>query len=212
MATWSWQAKSLLAALVFAAATILVGEDYISGSLQREQGYNESFFTQTLSQTAQARAERWFRGTFEETGLIQASFDAFIPDAEARGRDPQGLQTLGQSPVFTWWEARTRSFWAILWTATLRLSHAALWIPWGLFLVIPWLIDGWVSRRIRQHTFALSSPITHSYALTLLQVLVVAAVGLLFVPVPLHPALLPAGLLLAGFLMHRAIANFMKRA
>lgn len=212
VANWSWQLKVFMLALVLAGVTILIGEDFISASILREQAMNEAFFGTELSQTAQARAERWFRGAFEHTGIIKASFDAFIPDADARARDPKVLEELGRSPVFTWWEGRTRSFWAILWGATLRLSHALLWIPFGLFLVLPWIIDGWVARRIRQHTFALSSPLQHTYALTLAQVVVIAMIGGLFLPIPVHPATLPCALLAIGILMQRMIANFMKRA
>src|SRR3546814_3241879 len=62
-------------------------------------------------------------------------------------------------------ERRIRAWWTLVWSAIVRMSSVLLWAPFSLFLVAPWVIDGFVLREIRKNTFDFSSPIQQRYAM-----------------------------------------------
>jgi hypothetical protein len=93
-----------------------------------------------------------------------------------------------------------------------RASGSLLWWPYALFMFVPWVIDGYVQRRIRQTSFHYSSPLSHRLSLYVVEALILGVIVLFFLPIPLHPLVWPGFILAAGLACAVAAANFMKRA
>lgn len=211
MAERSWKGTVLIACAALAGLAIMVSEDYINRALEREQQFNEGFYSTEISQAAQARAERWYTALFIDTGVVQTSFDTTLPTRDDTARSPAVLRTFG-GEIFRWWEGRLRSLWAIIWQVFLRVSHLLIWWPYAIILATPWVVDGWVSRKVNQHNFRLSSPIQNSAAVFVIEAVVFVGVAALLLPVAIHPMAVPAAIIAVAVAANRLLANFMKRA
>lgn len=204
-----WFYFGLMAALYLLLYILFVGEDYLGRMVETEQRYNAEFYTPELATASNQRATRWFNGLFVDTGIMAHTFDPFIPTQDEVSR-AKGLEDFGQ-PIFHWFERRIRAWWTLVWSAIVRMSSVLLWAPFSLFLVAPWVIDGFVLREIRKNTFDFSSPIQQRYAMRAITMVPLLFMVFLAMPIPMHPLVTPLSLMAIGFLLQRTIANFMKR-
>lgn len=208
-ATKTWKVTTLIVMLHVIALLGFVGEEWLARSVERERQANASFFSPEVAGAAEARAQEWFKAAFVDTGISSLVFGAMIPtqaDADMVGMDRQF------GSLFDWWEGRLRTWWTTLYQSFLRISVAGLWFPYALFVAVPFLIDGWVRRKVKQTDFSLASPLKHRLSLYAVEILVVAYVVLLFLPIPLQPFFFPLLVLISSAALGKMVAEFQKRA
>ena len=91
-----------------------------------------------------------------------------------------------------------------------RLATLVEWLPpFGIMLGAA-SIDGIIIRTVKKHEFRRHSPEIVSSSACLMIVLACAMVLLMVIPWTLHPAVLPAMLLLISVLMNLGVANYAK--
>ena len=163
-----------------------------------------------VATSAQQRGDRWFTTSFVDNQIMAHSFAMFIPTEEEVAR-AKGTEALGAS-VFVWWEGRVRAWWTLVWSSYTRASSVMLWLPYAPLILIPWIVDGWVMRERRKHTFEFASPIKQRFALIAVVIMPFLFLLLLTAPIVMHPMVTPVALIASALLIHQAIANFMKRA
>lgn len=204
----TWKVTTLIIMLHVIALLGFVGEEWLTQSVQRERAANAAFFTPEVAEQAEERAQEWFKSAFVDTGVSALIFGAMIPtqaDADAVGLD----RKFGS--LFDWWEGRLRTWWTILYQSFMRISVAALWFPYALFVAVPFMVDGWVRRRIKQTDFSMASPLKHRMSLYMIELLLVGYLVLLFLPIPLQPVFFPILVLASCAALGKVIAEFQKR-
>lgn len=207
----SWYKILMIAGAYVALYMALVGEEYLNRTVERESAINRQYFSVDAVEHAETRATRWFNQTFVETEVMAHSFDMFIPTENEIVRSEGLDQDFGQ-PVFGWFERRLRSWWTLVWSSYTRVSALLIWAPIAPLLILPWIVDGWSQRQRRKHTFEISSATRQHVAILALTAIPLILVAVITAPMVLHPLFAPAMLLLTGYLMYSAMANFMKRA
>jgi len=155
-----------------------------------------------------SRAAGWFDALFIRTGVVSASYHLLIPDPRTPGA---GMAKLADTPFWPWLSGRLDVVWLEIAQACQRVAVVLSWWPFFLILFLAAWGDGWVRRRIRQHSFAYASPLVHALALRTILWLGIGAFLLLFVPLALPALGVPLfGALIAG-LLGVAVANTQKR-
>lgn len=199
----------LWVSLAWCVIMVFVGEGWVTRVIEKERSFNHAFYSEDAANAAEQRANRWFNGCFVDTGVVEHTYNLF-----ARTPDPKMQSPFddGAKPLVLWFEGVLRTFWTILWHATLRLSHLCLWAPYALFMIVPWVIDGLVSRKIKQHTYDFTSPLQHRYSIMAVYFIALAAILMLTAPMPLPPVAIPIALLAFCIFTHRIFANYVKRA
>ncbi|MCD9046930.1 DUF4400 domain-containing protein [Luteimonas sp. MHLX1A] len=207
----NWYKVLMIAGAYLALYMALVGEAYLNRMVERESQINRQYFSDEAVTRSEVRATDWFNKVFVETEVMAHSFDMFIP-SQAEIERSEGLdQDFGQ-PVFGWFERRLRSWWTLVWSTFTRASTMLIWAPIAPLFVVPWVIDGWTQRQRRKHTFEISSATRQHVAVLALTAVPLLLIVVITAPLVLHPMFAPAMLLLTGYLIYAAMANFMKRA
>lgn len=208
------KSKGMFAAIAFigfyiTVYVVFIAENHLLRITETEQRYNAEFYTPEVSFPAEERGTRWFNAMFVDSGVMQHTFEPFIPTEEEVARS-RGMEDLGQ-PLFHWFEGRIRAWWTLVWSTFTRLSVTLLWAPFAPFLVLPFFLDGWVLREIRKHGFDYSSAIIQRYSLRAVILIPAAFIALITLPLPMHPLATPLFLIGFGMAGQRAINHFMKR-
>jgi hypothetical protein len=188
---------------------VFVGQEWLMAGRAREAQMNATFYTPEVSASAEARGREWFTTLFVDTGVVGAMWSAMIPTEEDK-RKP-GMRDFAGS-LFTWWETRLQTMWTVVYVALVRVAHLLLWWPYGLFVLAPFVLDGWVIRRIKQTDFSFASPLSHRMSLYLLQGIALGYFCAIFLPFALPPVLLPILILTTGWGLGKVFANFAKQA
>lgn len=189
---------------------IFIGEAYLIKTVEMESQMNRIFFSEEVAKKAEDRGTVWFTKAFIDTQIMAHTFEPFIPTEEEMA-NAKGMEGFAQ-PVFDWFEGRIRAWWTMVWSTFTRLSTVLLWAPYAIFMIVPWVIDGWVQRERSKHTFEFSSPVKHRYAMMALMTLPLVFFAMLTAPLALNPLVTPAIIFGIGALLYSAVANFMKRA
>lgn len=154
------------------------------------------------------RAAGWYDAAFIQTQIQQYSYRLLLPDPHLA---PDGMEALAGNPFWPWLRGRLDVMWGAVAQAMQRVAVLLSWWPFFLIMFLAAWGDGWVRRRIRQHSFAYASPLAHTLALRVILWLLIG-VGTLF----LAPLVLPAmgvpllGAIVAG-LLGLALANADRR-
>lgn len=205
----SWTVFSIVVLLHVVIYVGFVGDGWLQQGFASERSMNQRFFTPDVSISAEARATDWFTRAFVDTGVVGTLYNAWIPTPEDRQK--VGMENFAGS-LFTWWEGRLRTWWTVVHLALVRMSHLLLWWPYALFFILPWVVDGWVQRRIKKTNFGFASPLRHRLSLYLLQIIVVGYFIAIFLPFPMPPVAIPVLLLVTGIGLGKVFAEFAKQA
>jgi len=205
----SWTFISLIVLLHVILYVGFVGDQWLQDGFAKERAMNQRFFTNDVSVAAEARATDWFTRAFVDTGVLNTLYNAWIPTPEDRQK--VGMTNYAGS-LFTWWEGRLRTWWTVVHLALVRVAHLLLWWPYAVFFILPWVVDGWVRRRIKRTNFGFASPLRHRLSLYLLQLMAVGYFIAIFLPFPMPPVIIPLLFLATGLSLWMVFAEFAKQA
>lgn len=206
----SWVTIVLLGAVLLAIAFIFLGESWVMNVIEKERRYNYAFYSNESAALIEERATRWYQKAFVDTNIIGESFNQF-------SRSKENLAVEGPfdgtgMALYSWYESRARAFWALIFQAFLRVSQLYVWLPLAMVIAIPWIIDGLVSRKVRQHTYKQSSHLEHHYALMGMSIISLGMLAMIITPIAFPPVLIPILTLVFCLFLHRGLANYVKRA
>lgn len=207
----TWYKALMIVGVYVTFYMLLIGEDYLVRTVERENAINRQYFTAEVVDRAEERATRWFTRSFVDTGVMAHSFDMFIPTQEEIARTPNLNPEFGQQ-IFGWWERRVRAWWTLVWSSFGRASSLLVWLPLAPLFIVPWAVDGWTQRQRRKHTFEIASATRQHVSILALMAIPLLLVAVITSPVLLHPMFAPIMLLASGVLIYAVMSNFMKRA
>lgn len=203
---------ALMAMLLTGLLTsLLIPERYVLGMIDAERHSNYAFLGYESARNTEARAERWFDTLFVRTGVMDASYRATVPESE---EDPEELKAFAGilQRGLEWVQGRMRVLWASSFQFMVRISVAMMWIPLTILVVVPFMVDSLVSRKIKSSSFAITSPHLQQIGARSIFWLTLGYLLLQLLPMKLHPMWTPLyiGLVSAG--MWLGISQFAKRA
>jgi len=102
--------------------------------------------------------------------------------------------------------------WTLLLQLLVRLSTCLLWWQYAAVVLIPFLIDAFVTRRIKQTSFTYTSPHVFKIAHFVIAWLPAAFLIMLFTPTVLTPKLMPLMVIVLAVAVWSGISQFAKRA
>jgi len=199
---WFFLILSLLVAYL-----MLVKEPWLVKSMEEERQSNYSLLGYDNAKLAEVRAHNLFTQWFVNSGITTGSFDLLVPKQAAADQLEHKAD-----PAFEWIEGRVRSIWLVVYQVMTRISTALIWWPFAVLTLIPFVIDAFVRRAIKAHTFDHASPHLQSIGM---RAFIVALFGyplLLFAPFAIPAALLPLLLFAVSGALWFAISHFVKRA
>jgi hypothetical protein len=213
---WRWALFAL--ALWIAAYMVLADPMNLRHRIQGEHDSNVTFLGTSATNAAEARATQWFQWLAIDDGALAFTFHILgSQDAEENVSDiapsamSQGVNRVF-APIQGWVDSRLQVGWAMFYQCLIRLSVSILWWPFFLVVLLPFMIDAIVIRRITANNFGLTSP--HGYVLGRR---IIFGLPLLFaltllVPMALPAAVIPVICMAFAWACWAAIVNFAKRA
>lgn len=207
--TWKYVLIACLCYLVMIG--LFASESYVSRMLERERQMIYSIMGQGPAGNAEARASRWYRTAFLDSGVVESSLRAITPVQPQPGSKTAGLARLMARPLH-YVEARIRTMWVLLYHLQLRISVTIMWWPYVVLIFLPVLIDGLTQRRISATNFSTPSPTMHMMAKSLLWLFLIGSVAVLFAPLPMPPVLTPIMALFGASAMWISMTKFAKSA
>lgn len=196
--------------LVGAGIVIFIPEPYVERVINQERADNYAFLgTDTASHT-EARANHWYDTLFVNTGLTDITMgltDDAKPLEDPRMSKVNSISRQG----LDWWDSRIRVIWRTLHQFLVRLSVLLVWVPFALLIIMPFMVDSLVSRKIRATNFAIPSPHLQLIGARSMVWMIILFLIVQIMPLRLHPAWGPTVILLFSGSLWLAVANFSKR-
>lgn len=189
-----------------------IPESWMRGLLTRESSAIAEMVGPNKASYALARSTDYFSKFFVETGIQAESFHLFLPAAEPLEDSAlREAEADAGEKVFPWVEARLRTVWTSLFLIFNRFSVALLWIPLAILTLTPFLIDAFVSRKIRSTSFQASSPHLQGIAVRAIPLSLLLYCIALLMPVYISPIWVPLLLILTSAMSWVVVAHFVKR-
>jgi len=204
-----WKVIALIASVHLVLYAVLGDEGWIQRSIETELQAQTQFLGADLANREHERAAGWFDTLLVRPGIVASSFRSFIPTPEEKAKAKDGEQV--SHFIFDWFEQRLRVFWTLVYQAMMRLAVALSWLPFGLLLIAPAAVDGWVRRRIKQTNFDYASPDRFGFSVLITQITVVGFFLLLFAPWSMPVVTAPICFILAAVATRVMLANIQKR-
>lgn len=196
--------------LAFLSLTLLMKADWIAQTIDRERRANHDYLGEAHASRAFADATALFEAWFVQTGIQRTSFEVFVP-TQAQV-DASGAMSDLATPLWQWTANRIAVFWTLVYQVFVRSYTALQWWPFMVFVMVPFLIDGLLTRRINSYTFSLTSTHLHGIAVKSTLTVIIAYAVLMFLPLFVHPSWFPGIILMTAAALWFAIVHFAKRA
>ncbi|ODU40898.1 MAG: hypothetical protein ABS98_15120 [Lysobacteraceae bacterium SCN 69-48] len=211
IALWKWVLVGLVIWVIGYMA--VVTRLSIAQRLQTEHQYNEAFLGAAAASHAEGRAAGWFKTLIVDRGLLDhSSFGGSDPSFDSNKSETVRKIGMGIDAAKGWAGARVAVMWAMVYQVLTRLSVSAIWLPYLIVVLVPFVVDGWVLRRIKSGSFGRSSPHAFVFGRHFVFLSPLIYLVLLVVPVPLPAFVLPVLCIVCGVSLWAAIAHFAKRA
>ena len=151
----------------------------------------------------------WYTGAVVDTGALDATYNHLLPTPEqiARGR---GMEHIGDQ-WFPLVQSRLEALFATIYQVFVRLALLVAWLPFLAITAAPAVLDGMMAWRIRQQSFAYTSPVVHRFAMETAAWSCAALALILFVPFPVTPSVFPILGVVLTLALARIAANTQKR-
>ena len=190
---------------------LLIPEEYVLKMIDDERQANYAFLGYEAARNTEGRAERWFDALFVKTGVMDASYRATTTPEKEGLRDLDRLNEILDQGL-QWAETRLRVLWAAAFQFMVRISVAVMWLPFIVLILIPFIVDSLVSRKIKAASFAITSPHLQALGSRSLFWLAIGYLVLQLLPLKLHPIWTPVFIGVASSAIWLGISHFAKRA
>jgi len=191
-------------------AGLLIKEDVVISTVAAEREANYSFLGESAA-ISEDRAKTWYELLFVKTRLTQFTFDITATDRTDSGTNNATVDAVASSGV-SWWNARMRVMWSIIFQFLVRISNLLIWIPLAGLVYLPFMTDAMVVRKIKQTNFTMASPHLQLFGVKGMFWIVIGFVLLQMIPMMLHPITAPIAIAMFSFSSWIGISQFAKRA
>ncbi len=167
-----------------------------------------SLGTSTLRELDKRSSES-FDSLVISSGLYADMWHTLIPTEDEKKASGK-LQNTGKG-LFKWMEDRLNVCMFLFFQFLERLHLMGLWFPSSVLVFLASLYSGFTLRRIKQGSFAFSSPTAHRSGIRAILIIVTLLPLYFLFPAPITPYLYPCLNLLWAFMLMTIIANIAKR-
>lgn len=201
-----WLLAVLLEMLLIA---LFVSASWVNAQIKEERSAIFSWLGKETTTNIIESTNNSYRYFFQATGLVEGSYEIFIPNKE-QIQASAGMETLGK-PVFVWFKERLDAFWITIYHSFQRLFTLLEWLPYMLPLLLPAVIDGAMQREIKKVTYGYASPVRYHTAFHLLLALIFLPFIYMFFPIAVTPIIIPIWALLLAIVLLVLSANIQKK-
>jgi hypothetical protein len=167
----------------------LVTGSWMHGVAQTENESLKSLMGEKQTQWIKDKAAVWYQESIISPGVIDSTYNMFVPTSTKK------TETSGVEKITEVWsgivQARLDGFFTMVYQVLVRLALMLSWSPFMAIVCIPALLDGAMTWRIRQHSFANTSVMVHRLAMRVTGWSMTIMVAALFLPFPVSPLLFP---------------------
>jgi hypothetical protein len=196
--------------LIGAAYVALVSDSWVKNRISAERALNYQVLGDAATM-AERRGTAWFQRAFLHSGLVASSYQLVEGpgiDQEATGAAVSGMF----DGVADWMGERTEVLWLMLYELCVRLSTCLLWWQYAAIVMIPFVIDAMVARRVKQSSFFHTSPHVFRIARFVIGWSPAVFFFMLFAPTVLSPRVMPLMIVVLAVSIWAGIAQFAKKA
>ncbi|MBS1201944.1 MAG: hypothetical protein H6R22_453 [Chromatiaceae bacterium] len=208
---WLWTVTSTV--LIFLLELVLfasfVPSDWARTVTQTEQRWLVAAQGAESAHAIQVRGWRWHDTLFNASGIAPWTYRLVATGPGVQSG--QGLEQLGESPIWGWLRGRLDVIWGAFAQALQRLALLLAWWPFLALVLVATVGDGWLRRRIRQYGFVYASPLAHHTALWVLLTLWISVGLLLFAPIPIPALAVPVLAVITALCVDLVLTNAQKR-
>lgn len=192
------------------AYVFFVKEEWLVRQVEEERAQTRVVLGERAAARAEGNARSVWEATFVHSHVIEATFKIMEPGKEVDDTDAKVNGFL--SPLRDWAAGRMRVCWTLLYQLFVRVAVASTWWTYALVVAVPFIVDAFVSRKIKAAGFGLTSP--HMYVLGrhAMFSMPLGAFLLLLSPIQLPATLTPILIVLMSIALWTSISMFAKRA
>ena len=203
---------AILLIMEFVVVSLLIPAGWMQDIRTREREAMQAELGVHTAAAIVVTANAWYDAVFVAPGVVAASYRlvTLSPQDIAQAK-ASGLGPLSEAVIWPWIEERLEVLWAMIEHAVRRLVLLVSWWPFALLIGLGASADGFLRRRVRQHSFAYASPLRHHLAVRLMVWTGAVATLALFLPIAWSPLAPPAVMAGAAALVGIALANTPKR-
>ncbi|RYY74445.1 MAG: DUF4400 domain-containing protein [Gammaproteobacteria bacterium] len=167
---------------------VLIPGNWMDTVIDRESKLIEGRMGQSESEWIKSRAHDIYKRNLIDNGFYKAAHDHLIPPSERK--QAKGWENFGAG-YFTWIDGRMRALAKIFYHFSQRFVVMRMWLPFLLILLIPAIIDGICSWKVKREGFAYSSSILHRWSYAATGWVVVIQIAVFLMPYPIDPLVMP---------------------
>jgi hypothetical protein len=203
---------AILLIMEFVVVSLLIPAGWMQDIRTREREAMQADLGVRTAAAIVVTANAWYDAVFVAPGVVAASYRlvTLSPQDIAQAK-ASGLGPLSEAVIWPWIEERLGVLWAMIEHAVRRLVLLVSWWPFAVLIGLGASADGFLRRRVRQHSFAYASPLRHHLAVRLMVWTGAVATLALFLPIAWSPLAPPAVMAGAAALLGLALANTPKR-
>ncbi len=191
----SYKGKTLFFFIIFLFIEIImiaifVPNDWVIKTIHEENQSLVEIAGYENANNAWKISQGWYNYLFVDSGITSSIRSVMFPTEQER-TDSLGLEEFGKYDLFPWIERRGDTLSMIIQQAMQRAYVAYEWVSTLLWLCIPAIAEGIITRAIKKHNFDYPSPIAHRYSVDILQISIAIFILSLLVPLAVSSLLIP---------------------
>lgn len=206
----SWGKASILICGQLVVILLMVPSSWMERVIQIENEWMDVQMGGSSANWVRSNARRAYDTAVIDSGLMDGTYYLLLPSRQQRAQSG-AMSGLGTRIIFPYVRDRLETTFMVVYQSLSRLVLLIAWAPFAALLLIPAIIDGLVSWRIRKTTFDFASPTINHYALTATGGLCTLMVVAVTAPVPVPPIALPIAVILLCPAIYFAVSHTSKR-
>lgn len=189
---------------------IMVPEDVIHRSVEREEGYLSTYFGEIAAKRIKGNARRVYRENFVQTGVVDELYNFFLPSEDALAKS-KGLENLGvKEGVWDTVRERIDTFWLMVYFFFLRMYTIMIWWPLMFIFIAAAAYDGLIVRKIKLLGFESTAAPIFGMAMHVFVFMMFMPFFYALSPVAINPLSVPIWGIAAAFVIKVKMANLQR--
>jgi hypothetical protein len=174
---------------------VFVPNTWLSKVYEKETGMLEETFGFQTSTHIVDKGNAMYSTAFIYSGVNAQVYNFFFP-SDADRRRSIGLENLGSNSWYPLINSMGITVKIVLILLFQRLSQILTWLPFFVMVLLPALWDGYMTWKLKYYSFRYASPWFHRFAMHSIKLLIISLLIGFFLPLPIHPMILPIMILL----------------
>jgi hypothetical protein len=197
----------LVLVLEASLVSIFLNTDWIREQIYEERQNTLAWMGEEATLEIVNRTDRTFRFLFIDSGILEFTYDIFVPDKKEHYTE---TELTGLSQYVEVFADRLDAIWSSVYQAVQRFALISEWMPFMLMFVIPCFFDGLGLREVKKLNYGYSSPVRYHTAVHGLMAMVFLPIVYMFFPIAIPPQIVPWWMFFAGGFALLFAANIQK--